>query len=115
MTTLNEMHFSFHANKRWHRNGPVTPVANGVSKWGDWKIEHSDDGIHVSREYYPRSKTVTFSASITCAINEGELHNLESSSWETRKLTNAQINQLAEIECIYADAGLYNDLLENRK
>jgi hypothetical protein len=89
-------------------------LQNAVTEWGDWEIEHSDYGIHVNRVYYPRGKPVTFSASITCAIFEGVLHNLEGSGWETRQLTKAQINQLAEIERIYADAGLYNDLLENR-
>ena len=113
MTTLKEMQLAAQASKRWHRFGSVTPVANGVLKWGGWEIEHGDDGIHVDRDYYPRSRPVTFSASITCAINEGELTNFDS--MERRQLTQAQINQLAYVECIYADAGLENSLIENRK
>ena len=113
MPSLKEIHSASHADKRWHRFGPVTPVANGILNWGEWKIEHGDDGIHVDRDYYPRSRPVTFSASITCAIHEGELTNFDT--MDTRQLTQSQINQLAYVECIYADAGLENDLLENRK
>ena len=81
--------------------------------WGDWRIEHGDDGILVSRDYYPRSRPMTFSASISCAIGEEELTCFDT--MDTRQLTQAQTNQLAYIECIYADANLYDDLLENRE
>lgn len=110
---LTRIAHAFHANKRWHRFGPVTPVANGILKWGDWTIEHGNDGIHVSRDFYPRSRPLTFMASISCAISEGELTCFDT--MDTRQLTQAQINQLAYVECIYADANLYNDLLENRE
>lgn len=98
----------------------LTPIANDSVAWRGWEIEHSDDGIFVNREFdrgcfldENSLRSDTFSASLTCAMHEGELWCYITC--ETHPLSQTLMNQLNTIYETYATAGLYDDLLENRE
>ena len=98
----------------------LVPVANNAVTWRDWEIEHSDDGLLVSREFARGSfiGSDTFSASLTCAMGEGELTCYDTSGHKygmTTNLSQTLKTQLDTIYDAYASAGLYDDLLENRE
>ena len=82
----------------------LQPVANGDSMWLGWVITHGDDGIQL---LHTRSGA---SASLTCALNEGEVDGPQG----TVKLSKRERNQVEHIEKAYAKADLDDSLIENR-
>ena len=75
-----------------------------------WYVEHGDDGILVRP---PESGRHRYSASLTCAMREGELSSVVDGGY--KKLSRQDLNDLEVIYNAYAAHDLFDDLLENRE